>query len=117
MKKKKQNCTDKNIYITKSLIKNDSFGELDFVLYDEFGFDYEIYDDFVTIEKGQGQADGFPVKIDQMIEKLQQMKNEGATHVEISYHCDHFDYEISGYKIETSSQEDINERNNGKNIS
>jgi hypothetical protein len=98
---------EKNIYITKKHIEDESFGELDFDLHEEFGFDYEKDDDFITLENGQGHADGYPIKIESMIETLQSLKDKGATHVELDYNCDHIGYEISGYSITPSTPEEI----------
>jgi hypothetical protein len=98
-----------NMHVTKTLIKNSDFSELDFDLYDEFGFDHDNYDEFETIDKGRGRADGYPVNIDRMIAKLQELKNAGSTHVELDYHCDHIGYEISGYEIRLSTEEEKNE--------
>lgn len=39
-----------NIHVTKTLIKNSDFSELDFDLYDEFGFDHDNYDEFEKVE-------------------------------------------------------------------
>lgn len=44
-----------------------------------------------------------------MIAKLQELKNAGSTHVELDYHCDHIGYEISGYEIRLSTEEEKNE--------
>ena len=100
---------NKNIYITKILIDNDDQSELDFVLYDDFGFSYDTHDQFNEIEKGRGYADATPIKIDDMIKILQGLKERGATHVQIEDHCDHQGYDISGFEIRLSSQEEIDE--------
>lgn len=104
---------DKNIYITQTFIENKGFSELDFELQNEFGFEYDedYTNEFEIIEKGKGYADGYPVNIDKMIELLKVLKSKGATHVELDYHCDQIGYDISGYKIEPSSQSDIDEYN------
>lgn len=95
------------VYITKKHIKNSNQSELDFELHEEFGFNYENYDEFVEITKGRGSADSYPIRIDKMIEILQSLKSDGCSHVEIEYHYDHIGYDISGSKIEKSSSEDI----------
>jgi len=40
---------------------------------------------------------------------LQEMKDKGATHVEMEYHCDHISYPIYGYRITHADQADIDE--------
>ncbi len=111
----------KNVYITKNIIGNESFSELDFVLQDEFEFNYEKQKDFIVIEKGIGNVDGYPIKINTLIESLQDLKSKGTTHVELDYHCDHIGYDISGFNIIKSTKEEIDEyeieisKNNDKN--
>ena len=101
---------NQNIYVTKTLIDNDNQSELDFVLYDDFGFSYDTHEQFNEIEKGKGYyADATPIKIDDMIKILQGLKERGATHVQIEDHCDHQGYDISGFEIRLSTQEEIDE--------
>lgn len=97
-----------NIYVTKTLIGNDNQSELDFVLYDDFGFSYDTHDEFVEIQKGKGYyADATPIKIDDMIKILQSLKEKGATHVQLEDHCDHQGYDISGFEIRLSNHDEI----------
>ena len=49
----------------------------------------------------------YPINIDKMIADLQSLKEQGSTHVEVDYNCDHIGYEISGYSITTSTKEEI----------
>jgi hypothetical protein len=101
---------NQNIYVTKTLIGNDNQSELDIVLYDGFGFSYDTHDQFNEIEKGKGYyADATPIKIDDMIKILQSLKEKGATHVQLEDHCDHQGYDISGFEIRLSTQEEIDE--------
>jgi len=97
----------KKVYVTKTHVDDFSVDELDFVLHDEFGFDYEVHDDFEVIRKGDGRNEGFPIKIDTMIEKLNKLKTDGATHVELDYHCDHIGYDVSVFEIRKSTEEEI----------
>ena len=94
-------------YITKKLIDDISFSEIDFDLHSEFDFDYETDSEFIEIQIGQGISDGYPINIDNMIKALEDLKKKGSTHVEINYHCDHIGYEISGYEIKRSNEEEI----------
>ena len=101
-----------NIYITKTLVANDNQSELDFVLQDEFNFSYDTHEQLVEIEKGKSySAHSTPIKIDDMIKILQGLKDRGATHVQIEDHCDHIGYDISGFEIRLSTQEEIDELN------
>ena len=95
-----------NTYIKKTHIAEHEFSEIDFDLYDEFGFESGDDDEFIVIKKGHGAADGYPIKIDRMIEALTTLKNSGATHVELDYHVDHIGYEISGYEIRKATPEE-----------
>jgi hypothetical protein len=98
----------KNTYITKTFVAEESFSELDFELQDKFGFNYEDDNDFIVIRNGQGNTDeAFPVEIDVLISTLQAMKEKGATHAEIEHHGDHIGYDISGYDIRKSTDEEI----------
>ena len=98
---------NKNMYVTRTLIDDVEHSEVDIDLHDEFGFDYESGESFVVIEHGHGDADGYVTSIDRMIKTLQEMKDKGATHVGMNYHCDHIGYEISGYNVRISTQAEI----------
>lgn len=103
------------VFITKTLIKNDNQSELDFVLQNEFDFDYDKNSDFVEIlikNFRSYHADGDPIRIDSMISVLQNLKDSGATHVQIETHHDHHGYDISGFEIRLSTQEEISEHEN-----
>lgn len=97
------------LYINKKLVANESLSELDFVFYDEFGFDYDKYEQLVEIQSknDHGYASAEPISIDNLIKILQTFKANGATHVEIEDNCDHNGYDISAYKISLSSEQDI----------
>lgn len=108
---------NQNIYVTKTLIGNDNQSELDFVLYDDFGFSYDTNDQFVEIEKVKGYyADATPIKIDDMIKILQYLKDKGATHVQIEDHCDHQGYDISGFEIRLSTTDEVEDYENKRKL-
>ena len=96
-----------NIYYTKVLVDDVEHSEIDMDLQILFGFNYDKHDDFVEIPQGYGDADGYPIAIDRMIQTLESMKTKGATHVEMNYHEGHIGYEISGYIIRPSTTEEI----------
>ena len=102
----------KDIYIKKRLIDNVSIGELDFDLQDEFGFNYDDDDSqFREIMSDEGHTDTYPVKIDVLMRILQDMKDQGATHVELDYLCDHIGYDMSAFHIAHATAEEIAEVN------
>lgn len=96
------------MYITKEVIENINHSEIDFLIQSEFGFDYETYDELVEIEVGNGDVRNEPINIDTLIDTLQELKQKGSTHVSLDYHCDHIGYEMTGYKIYLSTEEQIN---------
>lgn len=96
------------MYITKEVIGDVEHSEIDFLIRDDFGFDYETYDDLVEIEVGNGDVRNEPINIDTLIETLQELKQKGSTHVALHYHIDHIGYEMTGYKIYLSTEEQIN---------
>ncbi|MEN9446387.1 MAG: hypothetical protein RL728_899 [Bacteroidota bacterium] len=100
-----------NTYITKELIANESLSELDFELRNKFNFEYDDLDSqFFEINKGgYGYANAEPIEIDVLIDILSSLKNKGATHVQIEDHCDHQGYDVSGFNIKNSTQEEIDE--------
>ena len=96
------------MYITKEVIGDVEHSEIDFLIRDEFGFDYENHQELVEIEVGNGDVRNEPINIDTLIESLQGLKEKGSTHVSLDYHCDHIGYEMTGYKIYLSTEEQIN---------
>lgn len=96
------------MYITKEVIENINHSEIDFLIQSEFGFDYETYDELVEIEVGNGDVRNEPINIDTLIDTLQELKQKGSTHVSLHYHVDHIGYEMTGYKIYLSTEEQIN---------
>ena len=98
-----------NIYVTKRLVYDIEFSEIDIEFDEKFGRDYDDDDsDVIEIELGeQGDADGHVIDIDKMINTLQNIKNKGSNYVSLNYHEDHIGYEISGYSIKKSTPEEI----------
>lgn len=97
-----------NIYVKKKLVYDNEISELDFELHGEFGFDYEESDDFIIQHEG-GDNEGYPIKIESVIQELVNMKECGATHVAIDYHCDHIGYIFEGFNIRTLTPSEITE--------
>jgi hypothetical protein len=99
-------------YLTKKNLIDDELSEIDFVFQDEWGCDSELEDiddsnDIEFIINQYGSADGYPIKIDRVIEQLQKIKDAGCSHIEMSYHCDHIGYQFSGFLIEEATPKQI----------
>jgi hypothetical protein len=73
-----------------------------------------ILNDFIYIIEQHGYAEGYPIKIDRVIEQLQKMKNAGCNYIEMDYHCDHIGYQFSGFLIEEATIDQIEEFLNKK---
>ena len=101
------------IRLTKEFIAEVEDSEIDFDLQREFAgeVDSDTYVNIEWIEKGGPQwgSEGYPIRIDRVMQTLQEMKDKGATHVEMEYHCDHISYPIYGYRITHADQADIDE--------
>ena len=89
---------ENNVYVKITPVYNNEISELDFKLYEEFEFDYENHDSFIT-EGESIDGDEYPIKIETMIQELVKMKKKNVTHVEIGYHCDHIGYVFKGYNL------------------
>jgi hypothetical protein len=98
---------EENFYITKEVIKDIEHSEIDYLIHEEFGYDYENDQELVEIEIGNGEVTNAPISIDLMIKTFQELKEQGATHVSLDYHCDHIGYEMTGYKIYHSTEDQI----------
>lgn len=101
-------------YLQKIHIQDHSIDELDFVLHDEFGIDTDNNQKFEIIEVGNSSAYGYIVNIDMFMERLQKMKDQGATHIEMDYHEDHIGYDISAFEVRPSTKEEIESFENAK---
>lgn len=74
--------------------------------HEELGFDYDTYGNF--IELGEGLlSDAGLVKIEDLIEKLTEMRSHGATHVACDWHCDHQELDLYGVEYRLATQEEI----------
>ena len=100
---------EEKMYITKEVIKDIEHSDINILIQSEFGYDYENDLELVEIEIGNGDVTNEPISIDLMIKTFQELKEQGSTHVSLDYHCDHIGYEMTGYKIYLSTEEQINE--------
>ena len=109
-------------YLNKKNLIDDELSEIDFDFMRDWNCDYdnEESDDpndfhhYDYIINQNGYADGYPIKIDRVIEQLQKMKDAGCNYIEMDYHCDHIGYQFSGFLIEEATAEQIEEFLNKK---
>lgn len=105
----------KTIYLNQKLIQHYETEELDFVLSDEFGVNRDDEsDDWTSIElielDRHYAPDGHIVKLDTILNTIHEMKEQGATHLRMDYHCDHITYQIAGYKLEMADSAEMEKR-------
>lgn len=101
---------DRVIYVKLKEITDNEMTEIDFDLQDEFGFSYETHDNFVI--DYEGNYENYPIKIERLIDHLNSIKDNGATHVSIDYHVDHIGYIINGFDIRLMTTDEVNEYTN-----
>lgn len=93
----------KYIVVTLSSTRN-----LHCVDYNSLGVDYEEVTELVQLGKNSlNEFDGGKVSIDTLIETLQNIKQNGFNHVNIDYHCDHDELEVTGLSIEDPTQDQL----------
>jgi hypothetical protein len=77
---------------------------------EDFGYDYEIHSSCDTIGSNYWDyTDSGLVKIDTMIEHLNELKQNGSNYVGCEWHCDHGEMELYGFSVNESSQPEIDE--------
>jgi hypothetical protein len=99
----------KKFYLTKKFICEEDISDLDIDLRESFGFDEDVHEDFIEIEKGRPNRgpDTEPINIDDLIDLLVERKKRGSTHVSLDYHEDHIGYEMAFFKIYESTDTEI----------
>lgn len=80
----------------------------------DFGLDYEVHADYEYINKTKFYHDAQPVRIDELIEVLQKLKNEGANYAECDFHGDHQELEVTGFTIRLATDAEIDEHYAGR---
>jgi hypothetical protein len=87
-------------------------GELDYLLKKDFidVNDEEAYDMYSEIQT-QYKSDAAPIKIDDMIKHLQDLKEKGCSYVEIDFNCDHYDYTFYGLDVRKATDEEVESEN------
>ena len=99
---------NKDIHIKIEKLYENEISEIDFLLKDKFGFDYES-GEFHENYTNCNDMYVHPMHIDDMIAELQNIKSKGCTHASIDYHEDHIGYIFEGYKIEKMTPKEVKE--------
>jgi hypothetical protein len=82
--------------------------DLPYLIQDDIlGKDFE--DDHDDIYEGNTNRVNDPIKIDDLIMMLVDLKTLGANYVSIDYHTDHREYELDGQEVRLATQEEIDE--------
>lgn len=92
-----------NIYIHQKNIQEISIESRP---HEELGYDYEIHDDYFELGEKLNSDAGL-VKIEELINKLTEMRSHGATHVACDWHCDHQELDLYGVEYRLATQEEI----------
>jgi hypothetical protein len=73
---------------------------------EEFGFDYETYDDYTELGD-QLKTDVGLVNIVELIDKLKEMQLLGSTHVACDFHCHHVELDLYGVEYRLADDVEI----------
>lgn len=98
-----------NVLYVKYL-KNLETEEQDLELCNQFFTEEELENDYPAFIYDDGSIDyseGDPMKIDELIEILQGLKKQDATHVEILHHQDHHSYILNSCNIRKATPDEI----------
>jgi hypothetical protein len=99
-------------YLKKENLEDIEISEIDFDFYNEMEIpetdeDGEGWYDHEFIIDQNGSPDAEVIKIDRVIEQLQNMKDKGCNYMTMEYHCDHIGYMFAGFKISEASEEEV----------
>jgi len=78
----------------------------------ENGYDWDSDDRYEEI--GYLQRDGGMVSIERLRKVLDEFESKGANYVNIDYHCDHNEVEVTGVVYRTSTEEEIKDFKNAQ---
>ena len=94
-------------YIREKIIKQVYFEELDHSLRDEFGLGERDDDDLVIyFDNSLLWKEGEYMPIDSLTDTVNELHEEGATHVQICSHEDHRGYYITGVRLTEESNDE-----------
>jgi hypothetical protein len=92
--------------------------ELDLELYNPFFTDEEMENDYPSFIYENHDVGGWseedPIKIEDLQNLLEEIKNSGASHVEIMHHTDHHSYVLTPSIIRKATEEEIKENEERK---
>lgn len=102
-----------NTYVVQDKFIENNISEIDFDLYDDFGFKYDDYDsEFINLTPDKYGNEGNLYKLDKFISILEKLKSSGCNYVQIEDHCDHIGYNILGSNIRLATNFEIEEYEN-----
>jgi hypothetical protein len=78
---------------------------------EELGFDYDTHEDYTELGETLFSDAGL-VNIENLINKLTEMRSHGATHVACDWHCDHQELDLYGVEYRLATQDDIDAYHN-----
>lgn len=99
------------VYYKKEHIGSKEWSDLDFLLREHIGFDYEKHDKCVEISNKTGMTGTCPMDIDKILSQLKKMRKKGATHVSLDYHIDHIGYVMDNWKVTPATKEEVDKFN------
>jgi hypothetical protein len=74
--------------------------------HEDFGFDWDKHSDWKILDNDFWTDSGL-VKIDRLIELLEELKAKGANYVACDWHCDHQELEVVGAKFTPATEEQL----------
>ena len=106
---------DLEIFVDSDLCFRDSTEDLSHLISEEFSTtkekeEYEyVYTSFRRKSTNgiQCYTEAAPISLNVLREKLIRAEKAGATHVSVDFHCDHNEYDIYGFKLKRTSEEDL----------
>ncbi len=108
--------------IRETVIKQVELDNLDYqVEFDFFGkhpnddcWDYDWVHDYDNSNHSSYWKSNEHVPVDMLLEAVEKLKAEGATHIQIHPHGDHESYYLTGVKLELIPEKEVIERNKKK---
>lgn len=79
--------------------------------FEELGFDYDTHEDYTELGETLFSDAGL-VNIENLINKLTEMRSHGATHVACDWHCDHQELDLYGVEYRLATQDEIDAYHN-----
>ena len=77
----------------------------------DLGFDWDSNDDYEIIEEGNPTWDKSMISIEKLKKIVGEFEKQGANYVNVHYHCDHNEVEITGIVFGKSTKEEVDAYN------